>query len=69
MTKLLPAGEAPAMKSAVFEGRMPPAHGRDPADKGRERRPCARCGRKFLPTAKRRMLCARCYGLGGGYDD
>ena len=69
MTKLLPAGEAPAMKSAVFEGRMPPAHNQDPTDKSQERRPCARCGQRFQPTLRRVMLCARCFGLGGGYDD
>ena len=69
MTKLLPAGEAPEMKNAVFEGRMPPAHNQDPTDKSQERRPCTRCGRKFQPTHKRWLLCARCFGLGGGYDD
>ena len=32
-------------------------------------RPCARCGRAFETTPKRRMLCANCYkGAGGGID-
>ena len=29
-------------------------------------RPCARCGRKFQPTIKRRMLCAECYSYASG---
>ena len=69
MTKLRPAGELPSQLAAVHAGRMPPAHNRDPALKDEPKRRCARCGQKFQPTAKRRMLCARCYGLGGGYDD
>ena len=29
-------------------------------------RPCARCGRMFQPSIKRRMLCAPCFGGGDG---
>lgn len=27
----------------------------------RPRRPCSRCGKRFQPTIKRRMLCAYCF--------
>ena len=67
--KVRPAGEGPE-KHAYFTGPMPPPlHVRDPVDKSRPKRPCARCGQRFQPTYKHRMLCARCYGLGGGYDE
>ena len=68
--KARPAGEAPAQRNAVYEGPMPRAHKMgDPPDKTRPCRRCARCGKKFKPTLRRRMLCLRCFGLGGGYDD
>ena len=68
--KLLPAGEHPSLKTAIYEGKMPRSHTMtDAANKSRPKRSCARCGNRFQPTTKRWMLCARCFGLGGGYDD
>lgn len=34
----------------------------DRKDLSRPERPCARCGNRFQPTVRRRMLCAHCYG-------
>ena len=69
--KIKPAGEAPAMKNAVFEGPMPRSHTMtDAPDKSRRKRPCARCDAKFQPTVRRRMLCVRCFrGAGGALID
>ena len=65
-----PAGELPAQKNAIYQGKMPRSHTMtDRPDLSRDKRPCARCGNKFQPTDKRRLLCLRCYGLAGGYDD
>ena len=69
MTKLRPAGEHPSQKTAIFDGKMPRTHTGDPVLKDKPKRSCARCGNRFEPTTKRWMLCARCFGLGGGYDD
>ena len=66
--RIKPAGEAPGLKNAVFEGRVVPPN-RDPELADKPKRRCARCGKRFQPTAKRRMLCKHCFGLGGGYDD
>ena len=43
----------------VFEGRLPSPKTDPRLDK--PKRPCARCGRRFQPTVKRRMLCAGCF--------
>ena len=67
--KILPAGEHPTLKNAIFEGRMPRTHTGDPLLEDKPKRSCARCGANFLPTTKRRMLCLRCYGRAGGYDE
>ena len=37
-------------------------HRTDLPDAARPERPCALCGRSFQPTARRRMLCAGCFG-------
>ena len=34
----------------------------------RPKRPCSSCGRRFAPTAKRRMLCRRCFERASGPD-
>ncbi len=54
------AGEKPGQRGAVYEGKMPLPYS-DPPLKDRPKRPCSKCGRKFQPTAKRRMLCEHCY--------
>ena len=33
----------------------------DPALPGAARRPCARCGARFRPTRRRRLLCKGCF--------
>ena len=63
-----PAGEHPRLQNSIYEGPMPPVHTRDPALEDKPKRPCARCGNRFQPTTKRRMLCLRCFRLNGGYD-
>ena len=68
--KLRPAGEWPSQKRAIGEplarksSRSP-----DPPLADAKARPCARCGKRFVPTTKRRLLCARCFGLNYGYDE
>ena len=50
------------MKNAIHEGSMPRSHrSGDPALPGAKRRPCARCGKRFQPTKRRRMLCKGCF--------
>ena len=59
--KQRPAGE-PARGQAsagVFEGPMP-RPSLDPKLK-RPKRSCTRCGVRFQPTVKRRLLCATCF--------
>ena len=34
----------------------------DKPDPSRPERPCARCGNRFQPTLRRRMLCLHCFG-------
>lgn len=38
---------------------------RDQADPTRPVRPCAKCGRRFQPTVKRKMLCGGCFKHAG----
>ena len=64
--KLRPAGEAPSQKYAIFDGPMPRTHTGEVRLQGAKRRPCARCGQRFQPTQRRRMLCAGCFGRAGG---
>ena len=58
---LVMAGGAMIQQHAVYNGPMVPPT-LDPVLKGRSSRPCARCGNKFQPTFKRRLLCSRCFG-------
>ena len=67
--KQLPVGELPRGQASAgaFDGPMP-TPSKDVKLK-RPKRPCSRCGNKFQPTIRRRMLCATCYhwaGTGGG---
>ena len=59
----LPAGEAMSLKRAEVLPVVAPNGAGAPLDKQRSRppRPCARCRRRFKPTATRWMLCAGCY--------
>ena len=43
------------------------AHHIDPKLTGRPERGCARCRRRFQPTARRRLLCAACF-FDDGHD-
>ena len=52
--------------AGVYQGAMP-TPSKDVKLK-RPKRPCSRCGVKFQPTIKRRMLCATCYGWAGHND-
>ena len=57
--KLLPAGEG--WGDAALEHIEPaPSRGSDKRI-DRPARPCARCGRRFQPTERRRMLCNPCF--------
>lgn len=45
----------------IDEGPLGRAHQDVPLE-GVPPRRCAKCGRRFQPTVRRRMLCAGCYG-------
>ena len=57
------AGERPFERNEFVQG---PHHTGDRPLPGGQERPCARCGRMFQPSIKRRMLCAPCFGGGDG---
>ena len=64
--KMKPAGEAPGLKAAVFEGPMGP---RDlDKESGAPERPCARCRRPFRPTRRSAILCYPCFKSGADAD-
>ena len=52
---------------AMFHGPMPRTHPHGDAKlEGAPERPCSRCGKRFQPTLRRRLLCAGCFT--GGHD-
>ena len=51
-----------AQDRAIWQGPMPPRN--DRPLKYKPERPCARCGRRFRPTAKRQLLCSGCFRRG-----
>ena len=63
--KQLAAGERPrALEQSIDPSIPAPRPGTDPKLDLPKRR-CSCCGRKFQPTARRRMLCGTCFGRGG----
>ena len=55
-------GPATPLDAGVYEGPMRPAHTDTQLD--RAPRPCSACDRSFVPTVRRRLLCARCFTTG-----
>ena len=58
-----PAGMEPLQLRAVAFEPAPGMHGDSPLP-GRPERPCASCGRVFVQSQRRRMLCAYCWRSG-----
>ena len=65
MPRLPLPGMRLAQLSAVAAEAAPGFHADRPLT-GRRKRPCSRCGRTFLPTMARRLLCKPCFK---GRDD
>lgn len=60
----LAAGERPyGIPAAEASGPMPAPNLDQRLD--RPKRPCACCGQRFRPTARRRMLCQGCFSRAG----
>ena len=72
MAKIFHPSERPLLKNRIYVGPMPRAHragGEKPLE-GARARACSRCGKRFAPTIKRRMLCHDCYkGASSSLDD
>lgn len=63
MAKIVHPSELPRYTQAIWKGPMGNrARGGGDPTLDCPKRPCAKCGRKFQPTLKRRMLCASCFG-------
>ena len=65
--KQLAAGERPRAREQSIDPSIPASKpGLDPKDMTRPKRRCANCEVKFQPTARRRMLCGKCYRNASG---
>ena len=66
MPKIVHPSELPRYTQAIHKGPMAGTQRGRPGDPALDRpeRPCAKCGKQFQPTVRRRLLCGPCFNGG-----